>query len=68
MICAHLACFSRVFSQESLPNKWTGCNECGERVKGQAGLTCGQDDPPCPQKLELQTLMTGAKGQEHGNT
>ena len=33
-----------------------------------AGLTCGQDDPPCPHKLQLQTLMTGAKGQEHGNT
>ena len=45
-ICAHLACFSRVYSQGSLPNNWNGCSECGERVKGQAGLTCGQDDTP----------------------
>ena len=24
-ICAHLACFSRVYSQESQPNNWNGC-------------------------------------------
>ena len=28
-ICAYLACFGRVFSQECLPNNWTGCSECG---------------------------------------
>ena len=29
------------------------------RVKGQAGLTCGKDDPPCPHIFQLQTLWTG---------
>ena len=32
-----LACFSRVFSQECLPNNGTGCSECGEGLRDRQG-------------------------------